>query len=90
MKPSEWSKQDSKVAREEGWDLYYSKGSLDGDWQIQRNDEDAIIEDDMEAHKIVATSREPHHRKALTILLHNNLKECILVVKHKFNHYEIP
>ena len=32
-----WTKKDSELATKEGWDLYYTSGSVDGDLQVQRN-----------------------------------------------------
>lgn len=35
----DWTIEDSDAAIAQGWCVFYSKGSVDGDWQIQRIDE---------------------------------------------------
>ena len=70
-----WSKQDSIEATKEGWDLYDSTGSVDGDLQIQRNDEQNLLSEDSDAWKIVKGGSESHHIKAMELLKVNNPKE---------------
>ena len=71
----EWTKENSKSAIIEGWDLYHTEGSVDGDRQVQRNDEQHLLEDDHQAWVIVNKGVEPHHLKAKQILKRENLKE---------------
>ena len=75
MKKLKWTKDDSKLATLEGWDLYESTGSLDGNIQVQRNDDQAILTDDIQAWTIVNKGTRPHHLKAKSILKKENAKE---------------
>jgi hypothetical protein len=71
----EWTKIDSELATNEGWDLYHSEGSADGNRQVQRNDEQGLLNEDLDAWKIVKSNRQPHHSKALEILKIENINE---------------
>jgi hypothetical protein len=76
-----WTKKDSQLATKEGWNLYYSKGSLGGDRQVQRNDEQDLLSEDSDAWVIIKTQELPHHKKALEILKEDNIKEYNRVLK---------
>jgi hypothetical protein len=76
----EWSKIDSELAQKEGWDLYHTNGSLDGDRQIQANDDAGILEDDNQAWGIVNKGTESHHFKAKEILKRDNINEYYRVI----------
>ena len=76
----EWTKQDSKLANLEGWDLYECFCSSDGDWQVQANDDanskwDAKLKDDTEAWELVANGNKEHHKKVLAFLKEHNPSE---------------
>lgn len=71
----EWSKKDSELATKEGWDLYDSQGSKDGDLQVQRNDEQGLLNEDLDAWRIVKTQKLQHHKKAMEILKFKNINE---------------
>lgn len=78
----EWTKEDSEMARKEGWDLYFSEGSMDGDWQVQKNDDQKILPDDATAWKIVKSQKHPHHIKALELLKDHNPDEYNRIINH--------
>lgn len=64
-----WTEEDSRKATLEGWNLYHVEGgSCHGETQIQRNDDQGILEDDTYAWKVVREGKGQHHKKALDIL----------------------
>ena len=65
---NEWNSEDSKLAVLEGWDLYLCIGSDDGSMQVQRNDEQNLLNNDQEAWFIVKEGKKPHHIKVKQIL----------------------
>jgi len=71
----EWTKETSQLATKEGWNLYSSEGSADGNIQVQRNDVQNLLTDDLDAWRIVKTNKLPHHKKALEILKQENIGE---------------
>ncbi len=70
-----WNDTDRQNAHAEGWDLFYSSGSADGPYQVQRLDEEALLNDDTCAWKLVKNGNKPHHAKALAILKQSNPQE---------------
>ena len=70
-----WTKKDSELSTKEGWDLYDSQGSVDGDLQIQRNDEQGLLNEDLDAWIIVKPQKLQHHKKAMEILKVRNIDE---------------
>ena len=72
---TEWTKKDSELATKEGWDLYDSQGSVDGDLQVQRNDEQGLLNEDLDAWRIVKTQKLQHHKKAMAMLKARNIYE---------------
>lgn len=64
----EWTKEDSEAAVAEGWDIYYCLGSLDGPWQVQKNDEEGRYRSDSDVWVMIAQQEKPHHQKALEFL----------------------
>ena len=70
-----WTRKDSELATKEGWDLYDSQGSVDGDLQIQRNDEQGLLNEDLDAWRIVKPQKLQHHKKAMEILKVRNIDE---------------
>ena len=75
--------KNSLEARAEGWDIFYAQGSLHGLWQIQRLDEEAILNDDTEAWEIVANGTEPHHISAREFIAANNSSEYSRLMNRK-------
>jgi len=73
----------SPEARVEGWDIFYTNGSVHGLWQIQRLDEDAILNNDTEAWEIVANGTEPHHISAREFIAANNTAEYSRLMNRK-------
>ena len=71
----EWTKEDSELSTKEGWDLYNSEGSVDGDLQVQRNDEQGLLSEDLDAWRIVKTQKLQHHKKAMALLKMRNIDE---------------
>ena len=72
---NEWNSEDSKLAVLEGWDLYLCIGSDDGSMQVQRNDEQNLLNNDQEAWLIVKEGKNPHHIKVKQILEKENIEE---------------
>ena len=75
--------KNSPEARAEGWDIFYANGSVHGLWQIQRLDEEAILNDDTEAWEIVANGTEPHHISAREFIAANNSSEYSRLMNRK-------
>lgn len=66
----------------EGWDLFFSEGSDNGDYQIQRIDEMNIFENDIQAIKFVykrALEGSKRHKKALAVVMFLNPQEIRLI-----------
>lgn len=82
---SEWNSADSDAAIKEGWNLYDSTGSVDGSPQVQRNDEQSLLDSDIDAWKLVANGNEQHHHKTLSILKRDNISEYNRIIKHKLS-----
>lgn len=81
--PLEWSTADSKAAEQEGWDIFDSKGSANGDWQLQKIDDPSIphpFVKDQEAWVIVARGETELHRKAMAFLQLNNRQEWLAII----------
>lgn len=78
-----WTKLDSELATKEGWNLYDSRGSVDGDIQVQRNDEQGLLKSDIEAWKLVKEGKEEHHKKAKRILKDQNPNEHKRILNQK-------
>tara|TARA_R110001599_G_C12140054_1_gene650527 strand:+ start:169 stop:417 length:249 start_codon:yes stop_codon:yes gene_type:complete len=76
----EWTKLDSEQANREGWNVYNAIGSDNGDWQVQRNDDQNMLSDDGEAWLIIANGNKPHHKKALAFMKANNKTEYNLIL----------
>lgn len=77
----------------EGWDIFESTGSVDGPYQIQRNDDDAVFKDDSEAWRFVwdkAQSGSEYHRAALDWLKENNPGEYVRIEYWCTTGKEIP
>lgn len=72
---NEWTELDSINATKEGWDLYCCYGSCNGMLQVQRNDEQGILNNDEEAWAIVREGSKNHHIKAKKLLKSNNPTE---------------
>lgn len=71
----EWTKHDSASAQEEGWDIFLCHGSQDGEWQIQRLDEERILDSDERAWELVGSQKTEVQKKALAFIRENNPKE---------------
>jgi hypothetical protein len=68
----------------EGWDLFDSTGSVDGNLQLQKVDDDRVFEDDKEALKHVinkAGEGSQPHKEALRRLVEYNPKEFLILSK---------
>lgn len=83
MKDLKWTIEDSESATLEGWNLYHSEGSIDGDRQVQRNDDQGLLEDDEQAWAIVNKGDKPHHIKAKDILRKENISEYNRIIRFK-------
>jgi len=70
-----FSKYGQEYASQEGWDLFYSLKSADGEWQVQCLDEKGILPDDLAAWEIVRDGNLPHHRWVKSFLMQENPKE---------------
>lgn len=79
----QWNKEFSELAYSEGWNFYYSQGSAYGDYQIQRNDEQGLLEQDEDAWKLVANGTEKHHELARQLIKNLNPQEYERVMKLK-------
>ncbi len=69
---------------QEGWDIFFSEGSVDGDYQIQRIDEMELFSNDIEAIQFVykkALEGSKRHRKALSTIVMLNPIELGLIFK---------
>jgi hypothetical protein len=60
----QWSSEYSEQAAAEGWGIFNSGGES----QIQRFDEEDLLEDDAHAWRVVMGSNEDHHLVARTII----------------------
>jgi hypothetical protein len=73
-----WSPEHALRALMEGWNIMYTPGSLGGDWQVQRMDDNSDVEDgaqladDDEAMLLVANGAEDFHAAARAFLLAHN------------------
>jgi hypothetical protein len=68
----------------EGWDIFDSTGSVDGNLQLQKVDEDRVFEDDKEALKHVinkADQGSEPHKEALRRLVEHNPKEFLILCR---------
>lgn len=77
----------------EGWDIFESAGSVDGPFQIQRNDEDAVFADDSEAWRFVwdkAQGGSAYHKGALDWLREHNPGEVVRIEHWSTTGNEIP
>lgn len=66
----------------EGWAIFHSSGSVDGEWQIQRDDEAQVFESDGQAWKFVydrAQAGSSPHQEALNFLKENCFPEWVRV-----------
>lgn len=74
----------NKFAEPEGWAIFNSIGSDNGDYQLQRLDIEAIFENDEQAvnHVVkLALSGSNFHKQALLKLIELNPKENEFIVK---------
>lgn len=89
---TEWTEENALAAKREGWIISHSKGSMNGDWQVQKidNPEDFPFEDgtlppqlesDNDAWCLVIAKTKAHHRAALAFILQNNPQEAVLIKK---------
>jgi hypothetical protein len=76
--------QINQFAQPEGWAIFSCEGSLDGSFQIQRLDSEAIFKGDHEAHKHVvrlALQGSHLHKEALKLILELNPLEAQIIIK---------
>lgn len=87
-----WTAADSHSARLEGWDVFKSTGSLNGDWQVQCLDDPGqasvelgvvvpTIVTDEGAWRLVYEGIQPHHTAARVFLQTHNPKEWAAIEK---------
>jgi hypothetical protein len=68
----------------EGWDIFFSEGSHDGDYQIQCIDDMGVFKNDLEAIAFVydkAIQGSKRHRKALASIAMLNPRELRNIFK---------
>lgn len=87
-----WLASHALAALREGWNVYDSNGSANGDWQVQCLDDPAlaskelgfsvpILKYDDKAWRLVYEGTEPHHVAARTFLQAHNPKEWASIKK---------
>lgn len=67
-----WTAEHSAAAQAEGWDIFECIGSSYGSWQIQKLDENDILDNDDDAWTIVGAQIKPHHVAAVAFLRAHN------------------
>lgn len=65
--PSKWTHALSRAANKEGWDIFDADGP-GGELQVQRLDEENLLDDDSDAWLLVRTGTGEHHRVAREII----------------------
>ncbi|CAO3459647.1 hypothetical protein [Azospirillum argentinense] len=81
---TEWSAEDSREARAEGWDLFDCDGSGNGRTQLHKADDADIFANDPAAWAFVlahATRGSRLHAQALALLLKHNPKEATAIAQ---------
>lgn len=81
---AEWTDEDRRVANAEGWDVFDSYGSANGPWQIQRLDEEAILDNDTDAWELVKAKADAGslvHCNALAFITEHNPQEAMAIRK---------
>lgn len=77
---------DGSQAEREGWNIFETTGTLDeGDLRLERVDEAAIFQDDLEAWSFVyarAAEGSEYHRTALSIIAADNPTEAAQIALH--------
>ena len=80
MNPA-WSNEHCEAAQREGWDIFDTRGSYSGPWQIQRFDDASEVpgapqlQDDEAAWRIVIQGTAAHHGAARQFIQAHNPKE---------------
>ena len=87
--PSGWTLEDSQEAMKQGWNIFWSEGSFDGLWQLQRIDEpeegNAVFENDKTAWEFVYKQflvGDKLAHKALLYLSENCIEEFNRIKQH--------
>lgn len=87
-----WNEDHTLAASREGWGLFDSTGSANGDWQVQRLDDPEAeaagigfavpaLQSDEQAWRVVYEGAEQHHRAARAFLIAHNPKEWASIKK---------
>lgn len=87
-----WSENHTLAASREGWGLFDSTGSANGNWQVQRLDDPEVesagigfavpaLQSDEQAWRLVYEGTEQHHRAARAFLIAHNPKEWASIKK---------
>jgi hypothetical protein len=77
-----WSKEQSKQAESEGWDIFTCEGSVNGYYQIQMIDEQNKFKDDVDVWEMLVKSEKKLHIDALVFIAINNPTEFKAIIKH--------
>jgi len=76
----EWTQKDAQEASKEGWNIFECNGSANGKYQLQVDDELALLNEDKDAWKLVARQEKDIHKKALAFLKEKNYPEYKLII----------
>lgn len=86
----EWTAADSGAAYKEGWDIFECSAYGHDAWEVQRDDDAAILEDDADAWKLIvdgAAAGSPLHVKALAFLKQHAPGEHALITSSDPTHH---
>ena len=70
------------IAKEEGWGIFYCEGSDSGDYQVQRIDDDAVFDNDIDAIRFVnklACLGSSVHKQTIKLIYLLNPNELNLI-----------
>lgn len=87
-----WSENHALAASREGWGVFDSTGSANGNWQVQRQDDPEMeaaetgfsvpaLQSDEQAWRLVYQGTEQHHLAACAFLIAHNPKEWASIKK---------
>lgn len=78
--PLQWTQEHVNAAEREGWAIFQQHGR--GEFQIQRLDEDAVLEGDADAWELVFHGNEAHHVVARAWVAQHSPGEWDRICKH--------
>lgn len=70
-----WTDKDAEKALKQGWLIINCIGSVNGDFQLQKDDKNTIFEKDCDAWRFVRNGNDQIHIKAKKLLKLKNFQE---------------